>query len=741
MQVRKRDGSLVEYDRSKITAAMAKAFYAKAVSVDKTTLEYFTDDVERCFSEEITDVETIQDLVEKVLMEYPEVAKAYILYRQQRTELREVKPDPNAVADYIHAAKYARYLPNEKRRETFLETVNRVERMHIEKFPALKEIIQKAFDLVRRKEILPSMRSMQFAGKAIQFENARMYNCTFTLVDRPRVFSEILYLLLCGCGCGFSVQKHHINKLPKIGKVNKQLICHHKIVDTIQGWAEAVNSLIQGFLNGYYVQFDYSSIRPAGAELHRSGGKAPGHLALRCSLEEMRKILSTAEGRHLRPIECYDIICHLSLTVLAGGIRRSSLIALFSQDDEEMLHSKDGLNIGQRTLCNNSVVFDSTTSKQNFLDIMELNRTNYGEPGFVWLPEKDMGINPCGEILIDPTFERETGFGFCNLVEINTAICKSIEEAAQYATIIATLQASYTDFKYLSWVSHAVAERDALIGVSLTGIYDSKIEFTRGLLHSLVNIVKETNIEIAKIIGIHSSVRCTCIKPSGTASLELGGISSGIHSNHAKKYFRRITANSLEPVAQYFRRFNPQMVKVKPNGDWCITFPMAGHYEQQTAIEFLNRVKHFYDHWIIPGGVLYHHNISCTVTVSEQEWNDVFEFIWKFKPAGMAFLPAQSDKDIPFCPREAVITETDRTEYLSLIKSYIPIDYTKFKEDEDNIFQGAACDGELCEVPLFLDSGRGEQIFEGSFKEVFEFKNHTFSLVKQYDGYFVARMI
>jgi len=741
MQVRKRDGSLVEYNRNKIISAIAKAFIAKRGIADGKTLQLLTDEVERYFTSEIIDLEVIQNLVEKVLMKYPEIAKAYILYRQQRAELREAIPDPNAVADYIHAAKYARYLPNEKRRETFLETVNRVEQMHIRKFPALKEMIQRAFNLVRRKEILPSMRSMQFAGEAIQFENARMYNCTFTLIDRPRVFSEILYLLLCGCGCGFSVQKHHIDKLPRINKVDKQLICHHKVVDTIQGWAEAVNSLMQGFLNGYYVQFDYSAIRPAGAELHRSGGKAPGHLALRHSLKEMRKILSGAEGRHLRPIECYDIICHLSSAVLAGGIRRSSLIVLFSQDDEEMLHSKDGLNIGQRTLCNNSVVFDSTTTKQNFLDIMELNRTNYGEPGFVWLPEEDMGINPCGEILIDPTFKGETGFGFCNLVEVNTATCEDIEEVVEQATIIATLQASYTDFQYLSWVSHAVAERDSLIGVSFTGIYDSKIKFTAELLNLLANIVKQTNIETATMIGINSSVRCTCIKPSGTASLELGGISSGIHPNHAKKYFRRITANPLEPVAQYFKKFNPQMVEVKSNGDWCITFPMTGCYEQQTAIEFLKIIRHFYDHWIVSGGIQYHHNISCTVTVSEQEWNDVFEFIWEFKPTGMTFLPAQSDKDIPFCPREAVVTEADKTKYLSLIRGYTPIDYTKFKEDEDDTFQGAACEGGLCEIPLSLDSGRGEQIFEGSFEEVFEFEGHTFGLVRQYDGYFVARIL
>jgi ribonucleoside-diphosphate reductase alpha chain len=723
---------------------MLKAIKATKNNVPAKMINEMVYCVEENFEGTIIGVEECQDIVEQVLMRYfPNAAKAYIIYRQQRTELRDCSPDPNAVSDYIHASKYARWLPGKLRRETFHETVQRVELMHKEKFPAYAKEIHEAFKYVHDKKILPSMRSMQFAGRSINYENARMYNCTFTLIDRPRVFSEILYLLLCGCGCGFSVQKQHVSKLPKLTKINPELVHHHKVEDSIQGWAEAVDALMQSYIHGYYIQFDFSAIRPAGSKLHRSGGKAPGHIALMLSLMNMRTILDEAEGRHLRPIECHDIICHLSSAVLAGGIRRSSLISLFSQDDEEMLHSKDGMFVEHRALCNNSVVLDDNTTKEDFLDLMSLNRTNFGDPGFVFLDNKDMGVNPCGEILIDPVIAGNTGFGFCNLVEVNVAHPDILlPQAVKYATFIATLQASYTDFKYLKMESKMIAERDALIGVSLTGIYDCPNPITKDDLIHWANIVKYENREVAMRIGINEAVRTTCIKPSGTASLELGGISSGIHPNHAKKYFRRITANPLEPVAQFFRAANPDMVEVKPDGDWCITFPMEGQYEEQTAMEFLKKIEFFYEHWIL-GNNETCHNISCTVSVADEEWDDVFEFVFQMKPTGMTFLPAQSDKDIPFCPREAVTTENDIADYLSLVRSYTVMDYMMLKEDEDNTVVASACDGDSCEAPIDLRSGHGEQVFAGwctEPTELFWFEGHQFEFVEQKEGFYIARM-
>lgn len=753
MKVKRRDESLLVYDRDKIGGAILKAFLANGA--DPIHLERIVVLVElkmqekrnyRTFkefleSDSIFSVEEIQDVVEQILMmDHPEIAKSYILYRKQREDLRNCKPDPNAVADYIHAAKYARYLPVAERRETFRETIERVEQMHIRRFPKLKTEINEAFNLVYNKQVLPSMRSMQFAGRAIEDENARMYNCCFTLIDRPAVFGEILYLLLCGCGVGFSVQKHHVSKLPKIQKVDRLLVCHFSIKDTCIGWAEAIHALIDGFRNGYHVQFDYSEIRPSGSELKVSGGRAPGHLSLMQSIETIRIILSGAENRHLRPIECHDIICTLSAAVLAGGIRRSSLISLFSQEDEEMIHCKDGFHLNQRFLCNNSVVFNRETTREKFLSIMDLNKSNCGDPGFVFIDDPDMGINPCGEILLDPTFDDKTGFGFCNLVEVNTARCTDIKEAVKAATFIATLQASYTDFKFIGFASKLIAHRDALIGVSLTGIYDSPIQFSSDLLKELAEICKELNKIYAERIGINPAKRCTCIKPSGTASLELGGISSGIHPNHAKRYFRRITANLLEPIAQIFRKHNPHMVEVKPDGDWCITFPMTGKYEPQTALEFLNKIKMFYDSWIAFGSDELHHNISCTVSVKSDEWDDVFKFIWQYKPIGMTFLPAQKDKDIPFCPREAVETPTDIIKYLSLVKNYKPIDYTCLPENEDKTVFSSSCDGDSCDFPLNLIGGNGEQVFLGQCSEhQFNYRGNNFELVEQRNDYFIAK--
>ena len=525
-------------------------------------------------------------------------------------------PDKNAIADYIHASKYAQYIPALKRRETFDETVDRVKNMHKEKFPELCMKIDEAFWFVHDKKVLPSMRSMQFAGNPILERNERMYNCSFTLIDRPEVFGHIFYLLLCGVGVGFSVQKQHVAKLPILKTIDLNLVCHHTIKDTIEGWANAVSALINSFINGYYMEFNYSEIRPIGSQL-KSGGKAPGHLGLKEALEATREILEESQNRKLRPLECHDIICHLSKAVLAGGIRRSSLISLFSKDDIEMVTAKsiqnfqfDGKN-SQRALCNNSVVLNPNSCiKDDLRFIIELNKKGLGDPGFIFIENEDCGINPCGEIGINPVwlqeewhgapYKKQTGFGFCNLVEINAAGCKDEEEfynACKMASFIATLQASYTNFPYIGKITGEITKRDALIGVSITGMMDAGFDiFNRDVLREGANIIQQVNNHTAKEIGINPAVRCTCIKPAGTSSLELGGVSTGIHLHPAKYYFKRITANPLEPIFQYLKKYNPSMCEEKPNGDWCITFPVQTDGAVQndfTAIQFwLLLVKH-----------------------------------------------------------------------------------------------------------------------------------------------------
>jgi len=697
------------------------------------------------------------------------------------------KPDKNVIADYIHASKYAQYIPELKRRETLSETVDRVKRMHKEKFPELCMKIDEAFWFVYDKKVLPSMRSMQFAGKPIKERNERMYNCSFTLIDRPEVFGQILYLLLCGVGVGFSVQKQHVAKLPKLFGMNLDLICHHTIKDTIEGWANAVTALISGSINGYYVEFNYNQIRPIGSQL-KSGGKAPGHKDLKEALEATRRILLKADGRQIKPIECHDIICHLSKAVLAGGIRRSSLISLFSKDDQEMLHCKDEYNFQfenknlQRALCNNSVVLNPDTCiKDDLRYIIELNKKGLGDPGFIFIEDSDCGINPCGEIGINPVWNheycinsnttneelfkngfKETGFGFCNLVEINAAGCKDRDEfyeACKAASFIATLQASYTHFPYLGEITEKITKRDALIGVSITGMMDASFDiFDGNVLEIGADCVKEINIETAKEIGINPAVRCTCIKPAGTSSLELGGVSTGIHPHPAKYYFKRITANPLEPVFQYFKKHNPQMCEEKPNGDWCVTFPVQTNGLVQndiTAIEFLNKIFLVYENWILPTHKIDpSHNVSSTIMVKNDEWDMVLNHIWhnRDKVRCLTFLPEKAYKQIPFMPNEPVEPmslnslgwKTDKWE--QLIKTYQPIDYTEMQEDEDVTIRGAACDGVKCGIEdrTFIQ-GKGYRVFEGQydprFTKFFEMNDLQWRFVEQHNEYFVAQRV
>ena len=381
MKVIKRDGTIVPFEHEKITNAIQKALnevedYEQDPSEITSSVLY-----ELKESEAINiDIEAIQDLVETGLMSKGcmDAAKAYILYRDSRAKQRNkrLKPDITALSDYIHYSKYARFLPDKQRRETYLETSHRCRDMHLKKFTeplsrdknkresnkTLHDLIVWSWEVVDKKQVLPSMRSMQFGGEAIEDQNARMFNCSFTHIDRPRVFQEVFYLLLCGCGVGYSVQQHHISRLPKIQMRDPNILRHHTIEDSIIGWADSIGILLDSFFSGYYVEFNYGRIRPQGSPLKISGGKAPGHFPLKRLHSIIIDMLFKISDRQIRPIECHDIICHIADSVLSGGIRRSSLISLFSIDDEEMLHAKMtghfehyGEN-AQRALANNSAV-------------------------------------------------------------------------------------------------------------------------------------------------------------------------------------------------------------------------------------------------------------------------------------------------------------------------------------------------------------------------------------------------
>lgn len=685
MQVKKRDGRIEKFELGKIILAVEKAWKGYA---SKTNASYIAELVNAellAMNVAELDVDLIHDEVEKALMrQSPSSAKAYILYRARHAAL----PTPNskAIEDYIHVAKYSRFSKIFGRRETYLETVDRVRHMHVCKYEHLMKEIWAAFEDVEAKRCLPSMRSMQFAGAAIEQHNERMYNCSFTHIDRPEVFGQALYLLLCGCGVGYSVQKQHVEKLPVLKTVDIHNVFHWSVEDVIEGWGDALSALICSYAGEeygtQYIEFDYSGIRDEGAPLKTSGGVAPGHLPMKKMLENVREVLNGAQRRKLKPIECHDIMCYVAQCVLAGGIRRSSLIALFSKSDKEMLYCKGDADFrhggknAQRALANNSVVLQrSTTTQDEFTQLMSLN--NHGEPGFFFCEDENWGCNPCGEIMLYPLLGDETGFAFCNLTEVNAARCKTREEflhACKSAAAIGTLQATYTSFPYLGKVSEEIAKRDALIGVSITGIQDN-LECMKWMYEGK-NAVANTNAKWAELLKINEAKRTTCIKPSGTASLELGCVASGIHYHHAPRYFRRILANPNEEIAQQFQAANPHMVEKILSGDWCLTFPVEAPRGVRTmknynSLDFLEQIFKVYDSWIDG------HSISSTVVFVDRTWDAILFKVWKNRSriAAMTFLPAASDKQIPYMPREAVETESDEVKFKHLVDNYTPVVY------------------------------------------------------------------
>ena len=736
--IRKRDGRLEDFDHIKIKRAMVMAFEAtREPLVDFTPL---INAISRCLfmegEESVVGVEQVQDCVQNQLMEsgFHAVAARYILYRDQRARARaeRLKPDNKILTDYIVATKYSKEKPTSGGLESYAEICERNKQMHITKYAlTCKDLraLDKSYDLVKQKFVLPSMRSMQFGGFAILRNNCRMYNCAFTLVNRPRAFDEIFYLLLCGCGVGFSVQWRHVNCLDSVCVINHKKVIAHSIEDSIEGWADAVRVLINSYLcedsieYGCYIEYDYTQIilnHPEGAQLVISGGKAPGHLPLKRLLEKLRSFLDNIGDRSLRPIECYDIICYIAQAVLSGGIRRSSLLCLFSVGDTEMMYAKargnynpmTGLN-AQRAMANNSAALLRDEDNDLF-QIVNIARANFGCPGFLFVSDLDHGINPCGEIGLDPVFEDlGTGFAFCNLTTVNIAACKTdldFYAACEASAFIGTLQAGYTDFPHLDPVSSEIAKRDALLGVGLDGIMDNPtLSFDQKVISTGVEIIKTVNETWSKHIGINTARSLTTVKPSGTASLLLGCIGSGIHPHHAKRYFRRVTANRNEPQVQYLASINPHMVSKMTERDLSIIFcveppPNAICLKDMTACEFIQKVLWIQKHWVLAGqnrnmfGPT--HNVSCSVTLHEDEYDDVIKLIKENQEfiAAMSFVSHTIDKDFPFAPREAVTTEADEALWNSLIRNQRPVDWSQYKGEGADLKQSPACDSEKCMI-------------------------------------------
>lgn len=601
--------------------------------------------------------------------------------------------------DYVFHTKYARYLPKQQRRESFDEAVDRVFAMHERRLGhAIAEPLAFAKQAVRDRLILGSQRALQFGGRPIEDKNARLYNCTASYCDRPRFFQEALWLLLCGCGVGFSVQTHHIARMPAFRQPRgeREVVV---IDDTIEGWADALGALISSYVTtdqpfpeyaGKRISFDFSQIRPAGAPLASGTGKAPGPDPLIRSLERIRLVIdrhlaAIGDEGSLRPIDCYDMIMHASDAVLSGGVRRSATICLFSPDDHDMATAKTGdwfISNPQRGRSNNSALLLRDKTPRAVFDALMESVREFGEPGFVWADSTEVVYNPCVEIGLFPVDPetRATGWGFCNLCEINMKACvdrPTFERAATAAAILGTVQASYNTFAYLGPVTERIVQYEALLGVSMTGMMDNPaIAFDVELQRDMAARILMVNADIAAQIGINPAARATCVKPAGTSSCVLG-TASGIHPHHARRYFRRVQANNTETPLQVFQRINPRAVERSvwnPNGtDSVITFcietdPEARIAGDVPAVSLLDYVRLTQDNWVATGrrserclAPFLRHNVSNTITVEPDEWEAVGDSIFTHRNAfsGVSMLPSGGDLDYPQAPFVAVWTAED----------------------------------------------------------------------------------
>ena len=612
--------------------------------------------------------------------------------------------EQSILSDITTYLKYAKYNPEKQRREVWSELVDRNKSMHLKKFPQLSEEIEWAYKFVYDKKVLPSMRSMQFAGKPIEINNTRVFNCSYLPIDDLASFSEIMFLLLSGCGVGYSVQQHHIEKLPEVRKPLKSK--RYLVGDSIEGWADAVKVLMKAYLRGGAAPaFDFRDIRPKGAELITVGGKAPGPEPLKIALTHVQAILDRKQdGQKLSSLECHDIICHLADAVLSGGIRRAALISLFNLDDEEMLTCKFGNwweENPQRGRANNSaMLLRSKIEKDTFLELWKkIELSNSGEPGFLFSNDKDAGTNPCAEINLKPN-------QFCNLCEINASDIETQEEynnRAKAASFIGTLQASYTDFHYLRDVWKKTTEKEALLGIGMTGIASGAV-FKLNIKEA-AKVAVDENERVAKILGINKAARVTTVKPSGTTSLVLG-TSSGIHAWHDDFYFRRIRLGKNEALYTYLSINHPEMLEddfFKPNLQSIVSVPQRAPEgsitRSESAMDMLERIKTINKNWIKPGhrkGANMH-NVSATVTLKQDEWFAVGEWLYENKEyfTALSVLPEDlgTYKQAPF----ETITEEQFNE---AVKSLNQIDLSKVIEMDDNtaLMDQAACAGGACEI-------------------------------------------
>ncbi|UYD72111.1 recombinase [Vibrio phage vB_VpaM_VPs20] len=599
--------------------------------------------------------------------------------------------------------KYAKFQSSYGRRETWHELVTRNMMMHINKHPALEDEIRSAYKFVFEKKVLPSMRSLQFGGRPIEVAHNRIYNCAYLPIDHPDAFSELMFLLLGGTGGGFSVQSQHVEKLPVVQGTNGE-VRRFVVGDSIEGWADCVKVLVEAyFLGKHQPIFDFSDIREKGAALITTGGKAPGPEPLKLCASLLEEKLKAAVGRRLRPIEAHDMVCIIADAVLAGGIRRAALISLFDRYDDEMLTCKSGEwwnDAPYRGRANNSATLPrGEVSYEEFITLMKIvEQSGAGEPGVYWTSNTDWGTNPCCEIGLRP-------FQFCNLCEVNASNVESQDDLnarARAASFIGTLQASYTNFHYLRPIWRETTEKDALIGVGMTGIGSGAVlpfDLAEAALH-----VKHENERAAKLMNINPAARCTTVKPSGTSSLVVGS-SSGIHAWHNDFYVRRMRMGKDEALAQYLQENLPAMIEQDvfvPNGlvaSFPQRAPKTAILRHESPAELLARVRRFNLEWVREG----HrdgdntHNVSCTISVKDHEWPEVTEWMWENRNDynGISVLPYNGGTY-----QQAPFEDITEEQFNTMLADFKALDLTAVREEGDNtdLAGEVACGGGGCEI-------------------------------------------
>ncbi len=604
--------------------------------------------------------------------------------------------------------KYAKYIPKLERRETWVELVSRNKAMHIKTYPNLADQIEKVYKLIYDKKVLPSMRSLQFSGKPIEISPNRVYNCAYLPIDHVDCFHEVMFLLLGGTGVGYSVQRHHVSKLPPINKPYEKRRRRFLIGDSIEGWADAIKVLMKSYLGerrSSRISFDYSDIRPKGAQLVTSGGKAPGPQPLKECLVKLKGLLQAKEdGEQLSTLEVHDIICYIADAVLAGGIRRAALISLFSADDFEMISSKSGNwweTNPQRGRANNSaVLMRHKITEDYFMKLWDrVEKSGAGEPGIYFNNDKDWGTNPCCEIALRP-------YQFCNLCEVNVSDIESQEDfnrRVKAAAFIGTLQAGYTDFHYLREIWQQTTEKDALIGVSMTGIGSGAV--LKYDMQKAAQLVKRENTRVANLIGINKAARCTTVKPAGTTSLTLG-TSSGIHAWHNDYYVRRIRVGKNESIYEYLKFKHPELIEddyFRPHDTAVISIPqkapIGSILRTESPFDLLERVKKVANEWVKSG----HrkgsntHNVSATISLKDNEWEAAGKWMWDNREHynGLSVLPYDGGNYV-----QAPFEDISAAEYRVMLGYLKEIDLTKIIEtdDETDLAGELACAGGSCEI-------------------------------------------